>query len=96
MKSPAHPGRILKGELEHLNVPVAKAAEALGVTRQQLHNVIAGRSAVSAEMAIRLELAIGGTADAWTEMQRAFDLSQVRERSADIASQVTRLAPEAA
>ncbi|HAJ47097.1 MAG TPA: addiction module antidote protein, HigA family, partial [Alphaproteobacteria bacterium] len=39
MKKPAHPGRIVKNELEELGVSVADAAKALGVTRQQLYRV---------------------------------------------------------
>lgn len=42
--------------------------------------VIKGESAVSPEMAVRLEKAIGGTADAWLRMQAAYDLAQVRLR----------------
>ncbi|MCW0180888.1 MAG: HigA family addiction module antitoxin [Zavarzinia sp.] len=93
MKSPPHPGRQIKSELEFLNVPVTKAAEALGVTRQQLNNVIGGRSGITPEMALRLELGIGGTAESWMELQRAYDLAQVRERAAAIAEHVRRLAP---
>ena len=93
MKNPAHPGRIVKMALEELNVPVAKAAEALGVTRQQLTNIVAGRSGITPEMAVRLEAGIGSTAETWIEMQRAFDLAQVRRNSAAIIAEVRRLAP---
>ena len=93
MKNPAHPGRIVKAALDDLAVPVAKAAEALGVTRQQLNNIIAGRSSITPEMALRLEAGIGSTAETWIDMQKAFDLAQLRERSTEIASRVRRLAP---
>ena len=71
MKNPAHPGRLLKNDLEELGLSVAAAAEGLGVTRQQLYNVINGKSAVTPEMAIRLEKGIGSTADTWLRMQMA-------------------------
>jgi antitoxin HigA-1 len=84
MKSPPHPGIGIRDDLEALGWSVADAALALGVTRQQLHNVIAGRSGVTPEMALRLEQGIGGTADAWIHLQAAYDLAQVRLTRDDI------------
>jgi addiction module HigA family antidote len=48
---------------------------------------------VTPEMALRLEKAIGGSADHWLRMQAAYDLAQLRSRA---AIKVTRLAPKAA
>ena len=81
MKNPAHPGRLLKDDIDALGLSVAEAATGLGVTRQQLYKVINGESAVSPEMAVRLEKAFGGSADTWLRMQANFDLAQVRARS---------------
>lgn len=81
MKNPAHPGHGLKDELEALGLTVAEAANGLGVTRQQLYRVMKGECAISPEMAIRLEKAIGGSADHWLRMQMNYDLAQVRARS---------------
>jgi addiction module HigA family antidote len=94
MKNPPHPGRGLKDDIDALGLTVAEAAEALGVTRQQLHNVISGRSGITPEMALRLEKGVGGTADAWLGMQAAFDLAKLRLSTAEI--KVKRLAPKAA
>ena len=93
MKNPVHPGLLVKECLDDLGLSVAEAAEGLGITRQQLHNVIAGRSSVTAEMAIRFEKAFGGTADTWLRMQINFDLAQIRKRASDI--NVQRLSPRA-
>lgn len=92
MKAPCHPGELVEASLEKLKVSVAVAAEALGVTRQQLYNVINGKSAISAEMAVRLEQAIGSTADTWLQMQVNYDLAQVRLRKRPV--KVKRLAPK--
>jgi addiction module HigA family antidote len=81
MKNPSHPGRLIKADLEELGLSIAEAAEGLGVTRQQLYRVINGTSAVSPEMAVRLEKAIGSTADMWLRMQMNYDLAQLRNRS---------------
>jgi addiction module HigA family antidote len=81
MKDPSHPGRLIKSEIEELGLSIAEAAEGLGVTRQQLYRVVNGTSAVSPEMAVRLEKAIGSTADTWLRMQMNYDLAQLRNRS---------------
>jgi antitoxin HigA-1 len=93
MKNPPHPGEMVGDIIEEMGLSVVAAARGLGVTRQQLHNLIAGRSAVSPEMAYRLEKALGSTADAWLRLQANYDLAQVRARAASI--RVSRLAPGA-
>ncbi len=70
MKNPPHPGEMIGDEIEALGVSISAAAKALGVTRQQLHNLIAGRSGIAPEMAVRLEMSIGGSADTWARFQR--------------------------
>ncbi len=94
MKNPPHPGIGLRDYLDELGWTVAEAAEALGVTRQQLYNVINGKSAISPDMAIRLEKGIGSTAETWLRMQAAYDLAQARLRAT--AVKVKRLTPKVA
>ena len=94
MKNPPHPGRGLKDDIDALGLTVADAAVAIGVTRQQLYNVINGKSGITPEMALRLEKGVGGTADAWLGMQAAYDLARLRRREADI--KVKKLARKAA
>ncbi|MBN9077034.1 MAG: addiction module antidote protein, HigA family [Rhizobiales bacterium 65-79] len=92
MKNPAHPGNLVKDNIEELGLSVADAAKGLGVTRQQIYKVIKGESSISPEMAVRLEKAFGGSADTWLRMQMNYDLARAREQ--DI--QVTRMEPKAA
>ena len=80
MKNPPHPGAGLKDDIEALGLPVASVAAGLGVTRQQLYRLIRGDSAISPDMAIRLEKGIGGTAEGWLRMQAAYDLARARRR----------------
>ena len=94
MKDPAHPGEIVQSELEEMGISVAAAARALGVTRQQLHNVISGKSRVTAEMAVRLEKGLGSTADFWLRLQDAYDLAQIRNAGREL--NVEPLVPKAA
>lgn len=85
MKNPPHPGLGLRDDLESLGLSVAGAALGLGVTRQQLYNVLKGKSAISPDMALRLEKALGGTAESWLILQTAYDLAQARLRLADLS-----------
>jgi addiction module HigA family antidote len=94
MKNPVHPGLLVKDCLDDLGLTVAEAAAALPITRQQLHNIIAGRSSVTPEMALRFEKAFGSTADTWLRMQLNYDLAQARRRASDIM--VERLTPKVA
>jgi antitoxin HigA-1 len=84
MKNPPHPGLLAKDNIEALGLSIAKAATGLGVTRQQLHKVMTGKSTISPEMAIRFEKAFGVSADTWLKMQAAYDLAQVRTREGSI------------
>jgi len=80
MKNPVHPGALAKANLKELNLSVAEAAKTIKITRQQLHNVLRGKSAVTPEMALRFEQAFGGSADIWLRMQVAYDLAQARKQ----------------
>ena len=93
MKTPPHPGEGLKDDLQALELTTAQAAEALGVTRQQVHRVLTGQSAISPEMALRLEAVIGSTADHWLRLQAAHDLAKARRRMPKIAVGLRRFHP---
>jgi antitoxin HigA-1 len=84
MKNPPHPGELISENLKDLGVSVSNAAAGLRVTRQQLYNVINGKSSITPEMALRLEKAFGGSADLWLRMQASYDLARVRERASQI------------
>ena len=94
MKNPPHPGELIGDSLEELGMSISAAAKGLGITRQQLHNLIAGRSGVTPEMAVRFEKALGSSADTWLRMQMNYDLAQIRKRASSI--DVKRFAPKVA
>jgi antitoxin HigA-1 len=91
LKNPSHPGSLIKSDLDELGLSVVEAAKALGISRQQLHSVIAGRAGVTPEMAVRLEKALGSTADTWLRMQMNYDLAQIRAKGSSL--KVKRLVP---
>jgi antitoxin HigA-1 len=85
MKSPPHPGRIVRQEcLEPLRVTITQAAKALGVERQTLNNLVNEHSAVSPEMAIRLSKAFGSTPEMWLGLQMQYDLAQAEKNASGI------------
>jgi addiction module HigA family antidote len=81
MFNPPHPGSILKEDvLPELGIGVTEAAVQLGVARETFSRVINCRSAISADMAIRLEAwLIEPTAESWLHMQAKHDLWQARQ-----------------
>jgi addiction module HigA family antidote len=79
MHNPAHPGEVLREYLPD-GLAVTEAARRLGVTRQALSALLNGRAGVSAEMALRLEAALGTSAEMWIEMQAGYDLWKARRR----------------
>lgn len=79
MHNPPHPGEVLRDTVL-AEMSVSEFARRLGVSRVALSRVINGRAAVSAEMAIRLSAALGGSAESWLSMQSSYDLWQASKR----------------
>lgn len=81
MMTPSHPGEIVREEcLAPLGLSVTEGARILGVTRQALNNLVNEKSAISPEMAIRLEKAFGSSAGMWLRLQLNHDLAVARRR----------------
>ena len=78
MKNPAHPGKLVKDNIEELGLSVAEAAAGLGITRQQLYKIVNAESSITPAMAVRLEKAFGGSAETWLRMQANYDLAGIR------------------
>jgi addiction module HigA family antidote len=95
MKNPPHPGLGVRLDcLEPLGLTVTKGAKILGVTRQTLNNLVNGKAGISAEMAVRLSKAFGGTAEIWLRMQVSYDLAQVRKYESRIKVRRVERLPE--
>lgn len=75
MHNPPHPGEILQDTvIQAGRITVTEFAKRLGVSRVALSRVINARAAVSADMALALAAALGGSAESWLQMQAAYDL----------------------
>lgn len=74
-RRPTHPGEMLGEDfMPDYGLTVAGLAEALGVSRQSINELLRGRRAVSPEMALRLSRLFGNAPEFWLNAQRAVDL----------------------
>lgn len=82
MHNPPHPGEALREDvLPAIGMNVSNLARHLGYSRGQLSTVLNGRSAISADLALRLELAGLGSARQYLAEQAAYDLWQAAQRA---------------
>ena len=69
---------MLRECIEPLGLTITEAAEALGVTRNTLSELVNGKRGISPEMAVRLSKVFGGTEQGWLLQQAQYELAQVR------------------
>jgi addiction module HigA family antidote len=85
IKNPPHVGRIIwHGILEPLGLSITRAATILGVRRATLSDLVNGKAALTAEMAMRIHKAFGPDVDHLLRMQLAYEVAQVRRRAKQI------------
>jgi antitoxin HigA-1 len=74
---PVHPGRILRQEfLEPAGITQYRLAKATGLSQVQIGNILRGRRGITAETALRLERALGMSAQTWMNLQTLYDLER--------------------
>jgi addiction module HigA family antidote len=82
MHNPPHPGEVIRELcIDPLGLTVTEAAKGLGVSRKTLSALLNGHFGISAEMAIRLSKAFGGSAESWVIQQAQYDLWQALQQS---------------
>ena len=64
--------------IEPAGLTITQAAEALGVTRTTLSELVNEKRGISPEMAVRLSKVFGGSAQTWLVQQAQYDLAHVR------------------
>jgi addiction module HigA family antidote len=93
LKNPPHPGGFVRTEIvKPMGLSVTAAAKALGITRAALSAFLNEHSALSPDMALRVEKAFGVSMDTLMRMQNSFDIAQARKREGDI--DVDRFVPQ--
>lgn len=86
MKNPPHPGSLIKTEvIGALGLSVSKAAEILHVRRATLSDLLNGKSALTPDMALRIEKAFGPEMDHLLRMQLAYDVSKTRQHAKSLS-----------
>jgi addiction module HigA family antidote len=74
-RRPTHPGEMLREDfLPDYELTVSRLAEAVGVSRQSINELLRGRRSVSPEMSLRLARLFGNSPEFWLNAQRAVDL----------------------
>lgn len=90
-RKPTHPGEMLREDfLPDYGLSVTGLAEALGVSRQSINELLRERRAVSPEMALRLARLFGNSPEFWLRAQQAIDLWQAAEA---IKDEIQRIKP---
>ncbi len=80
-RKPTHPGAIIREDiLPELGITQAQLANHLGVSRLSVSDILLEKRGVTAEMAIRIADAIGGTPESWLRMQESLDLWEAKQK----------------
>ena len=83
--TPSHPGDFIRAEIiEELGLTITSAADILGVRRATLSDLLRCKTALSPEMALRMEKAFGVNMDTLLRMQAWHDASRMRARANEI------------
>ncbi len=92
---PVHPGEFIRTEiLDELGLSIARAAKILGVRAATLSDLAHEKTALSPELAMRIELAFGVKADLLLRMQALYDTMMIRRKAQEL--NVQRYQPERA
>jgi antitoxin HigA-1 len=82
MHNPPHPGEVIDGlYLEPFNVSTRTMATRLGVSPSTFARVVACKSAVGPDMAIRLSKVVGRSAESWRQMRANYDLWMAQQHN---------------
>ena len=79
--TPVHPGEVLQDELEEVGLTQSALAAHIGVLPKTINEICRGKRGISAEMAMKLSKALGGSPQFWLNLQNGWDISQLDETS---------------
>jgi addiction module HigA family antidote len=86
----AHPGRLLRRELQARRLSANRLALDLGVPSGRITDILNGRRAITADTAVRLGRYFGNGPQFWLDLQSQYDIAVVeRDKGAEIARRVT-------
>jgi addiction module HigA family antidote len=88
---PVHPGEILADELAELNTSPTELARELHVPANRISQLVAGKRAMTADTALRLERWLGVSAAFWMNLQKRYELDLAREKSDEVLKTIQPL-----
>jgi len=90
---PVHPGEIIREDiLPEAGLSVTATAKALGVSRQMVHEILAGRKPLSAVMCMKVSRLFGSTPEFWMRLQSDYDLKKAAQNKG-VMKRVARIVP---
>ncbi len=79
--TPVHPGEVLKDELDEIGLTQSALATHIGVLPKTINEICRGKRGISAEMAMKLSKALGGSPQFWLNLQNNWEISQLDQRT---------------
>ena len=77
--TPVHPGEVLKEELDQVGLTQSALAKHIGVLPKTINEICRCKRGISAEMAMKLSKALGGSPQFWLNLQNNWEISQLDE-----------------
>ncbi len=93
MRTPIHPGEILKDELAEIGISGAELARQLKVPENRMSEVMRGRRNITADTALRLGRWFGNSASFWMNLQKSYELRKARQ---EISNDIDQIQPRGA
>lgn len=93
MRTPIHPGEILKDELQELGISGAELARQLKVPENRMSEIMRGRRNITADTALRLGKWFGSSALFWMNLQKSYEL---RSAEQEIGNDIDQIQPRIA
>lgn len=80
-RAPVHPGYFLESRfLKPLAITQQALAQALGISRRRVNELIRGHRGITADTAVRLAMYFGNDASFWMQLQTDWDLHEAAKR----------------
>lgn len=76
----SHPGTIIARDLEDMGISGRRFAQNIGVTPATVSRFLAGKTALTPSLAIRISAALGSTPEFWLRLQSIYDLRQLENQ----------------
>lgn len=77
------PAEAIREALDHLGWSQGDLAAMWGISQAAVSMLVSGHRGITALVALRLEASVGGSAEAWMDLQRDWDLATHRAAMAD-------------